>query len=84
MVRKMQADILADTKQIFSVRERASSFKMYKTPEEEFIVVRKYYILKFCYKKEFLKFENFYEAEDFILQNTSGFVRINYPANSIF
>ncbi len=77
-------DILANTTLLFAVREQGMSFKLYKTESDGFILVIKYYLLKFSFKKELLKFNTFYEAEDFILQNTSGFVNINYPRSSIF
>ncbi len=77
--RKKSEDLLTNTKLIFAIREGSKSLKLYRTDKDEFFIVIKSYLLKFCYKKKLLKFNHFYEAEDFVLQNTKGFVKINYP-----
>ncbi len=64
---------------LYGVKERSKSFKLYKIENGGFLIIEKKYFLRVCYRKKFHEFDKLYEAEDFLIQNTSGFTKIKIP-----
>lgn len=64
---------------LYGVKERSKSFKLYKIEDGGLLIIEKKYFLSVCYRKKIHKFDKILEAEDFLIQNTSGFTKIKIP-----